>query len=118
MRMCQFHWDQLRAAVDERGMSGLIAGDGHKAAEAMDRELAGASEASDFDPLMAANWAIFSRALKMGGLYLMTEDESCNEYCPLCEADAHGGHAANWIQGCMDAQLEHARELKLIPGVQ
>jgi hypothetical protein len=118
MKICQSHWGQLRKAIDERGLSGLVAGDGKKAHAAMVRELEGHPEPGDWDPLMSANWAIHSEALHFGGLYLMGEDENGNQYCPLCEADAHGGHAADWIKGCCDAQLEHARELKLVPGVQ
>jgi len=119
MKSCTSHWDELRQAIDQRGLSGLIAGSGEKVCEAIARQLEGIVEPGDFDPLMSANWAIMSAALQCGGLYLMGEDENGNQYCPLCEAAQHGhpGTVAEWITGCCDAQLEHARELGLVPKV-
>lgn len=119
MKICQAHWDALRAAIDERGLSHLIAADGRKPAEAIVRELEGHPEPRDWDPLMSANWAIHSQALQCGGLYLMGEDENGREYCPLCEAEKRGGEgtANEWVNGCSDAMLAHAREMKLVPGI-
>jgi len=120
MKFCQPHWDELRKAIDDRGLSGLVAGDGIKAAAAMERELKGMSEPGDYDPLMSAHWAITSAALEAGGLYLMGDNPEGAEYCPLCEAEKQGGSgtASDWITGCCDAQLKHAREQKLVPDVQ
>jgi len=120
MKICQPHWDALRKAIDDRGLSGLVAGDGHKAHAAMVREIEGRSEPGDWDPLMAANWSIHSRALECGGLYLLASDENGRQYCPLCEAEKHGGAgcAQEWIDGCSNAMLEHARENHLIPDIQ
>ncbi len=120
MKMCPTHWAALRKAIDERGLSGLVAGDGKKAHAAMVRELDGVPEPGDWDPLMSANWAIFSEALKCGGLAMMGVDEARKLRCPLCMADLGGGPgtAEEWISGCCDAQLAHARDLKLVPGIQ
>lgn len=120
MKFCQPHWDQLRKTIENSGMGGLIAGSGERAAAALARQLSGAVEKQDFDPLMNSNWAIMSHALKLGGLYLMSADEAGNQYCPLCEAEKHGGPgtASSWIEGCCDAQLQAARELGLIPKIQ
>ena len=112
MRMCRPHWDALRQGVKDRGIWHLVASNGAEAAENMQRELAGDQDAA-FDPLMAANWSLFSAAIECGGLEMMV-----GEHCPLCEADAHGGLAAEWLDGCLDAQLAHARALGLVPGVQ
>ncbi len=120
MRICPEHWKELRSAIDDRGLSGLIAGSGEKATAAMLRQIAGAEEPSDFDPLMNANWGIMNAALECGGLYLVGEDQTGSQYCPLCEVEKHAGEgtAAEWIRGCCDAQLEAARELGLAPKVQ
>lgn len=118
MKICQPHWDKLRQAINDRGLSGLIAGSGEKATESLVRQLEGSEDLSDYDPLMACNWAFHTEALRLGGLYLMGTDENGNQYCPLCEADFHGGHAQEWIDGCADAQLEFAREKGLIARVQ
>jgi hypothetical protein len=115
MKFCQPHWDRLRKEIDDRGLTHLVAGDGEKATASMVRELEGHPEPADYDPLMSAHWAIMTNALKMGGLYLMGQDENGKDFCPLCEADYHGGHAQDWLTGCCDAQLEHAREMGLIP---
>lgn len=118
MKFCQPHWDELRKAVDDRGLSHLVAGDGQKAFEAMARELEGRPEPGDWDPLMAAHWAITAHALECGGLYLMGEDEQGNQYCPLCEAAKHKANPTEWINGCADAMLENARQKNLVPGIQ
>lgn len=109
--MCLPHWGALRDGVKSRGMWQLVASSGAEASAMMAAELKG--EPTGFDPLMSANWAIFAAALEFGGLAMMAGD-----HCPLCEADAHGGHAQEWIDGCLDAQLERARELGLVPKVQ
>lgn len=120
MRICQPHWTALRQGIEDRGLSGLVAGDGRRAVEALQRQSEGSDTPQDFDPLMSANLAIWSKALEIGGLYLLGEDEQGNHYCPLCEAEAHGGPgtAEMWINGCLDVQLAHARDLKLVPGIQ
>jgi len=73
MMMCQEHWDRLRRAIDERGLSHLIARDSKRALEALTKEAEGTAGPNDYDPFMAANWAIMSQALKCGGLYLMED---------------------------------------------
>src|SRR5437879_2436491 len=112
MKMCQPHWDQLRAGVRERGMEHLVLPDGEAARDNIDRELAGDPDAH-FDPLMSANCSLFTTAIECGGLDMMN-----GAHCPLCEADANGGQAQAWITGCLDAQLAHARERGLVPRIQ
>lgn len=116
MRMCQSHWDQLRKAIDDRGLSGLVAQSGGKAIENLQSELEEGRTKRNFDPLMAANLAIWSNALDMGGLYLMGADENGKEYCPICESEAHGGQPGEWwITNAANEQLEHAKSLGLLP---
>lgn len=94
MQICKDHWQLMRDAVEERGLSGLIA----KSSEAaMDNEVRQLEEAQatgkvsektvkeTFDPLMSMHWHFTNDALRCGGLYLMGEREGGGEYCPVCE---------------------------------
>lgn len=97
MRMCQPHWDTLRAAIDERGLSQLVAADGEAAARRVQRELEGVDGPDDFDPLMSSMFAIFSNSLDVvasaGANVQASEQEVAAavlafnqaEHCPLCE---------------------------------
>lgn len=131
MKFCQAHWDKLHDAIKDRGLWHLVAKSGEAAQEAAKRQLEGTDTAADFDPLMSAHWAIYARAIDCGGLYLMGTDESGandGDFCPLCELNKHadrtgmpegqGEPSDHWINGCCDAQLEYARELGLVSGVQ
>lgn len=111
MKFCQLHWDELKAAIDERGLSHLIAKDGRGAVNRVVAEIEGTATDASYDPLMAAYWMITGRALEMGGLYLMTGD-----YCPLCELEKHTEHgvAAEWIQGCTDSVKVYCEEKGLV----
>ena len=125
MKFCQKHWDMLRKAIEDRGLTHLIAKSGEQAAENMVSELRG--EEHPYDPLMAAHWMISSAALDQGGLYMMTGD-----HCPVCEAIKHtaehplaDGNPAGeewvekfWIDGPANAVLAECREKGLVPRQQ
>lgn len=114
MQFCQDHWDALRKAIDDRGLSGLVAKSGEAAAESMARQIEGTDTPSDFDPLMWAHWAISGQYLKDVGLSGMAGDK-----CPLCEVEkSRTGLADNWIDGSTENALMHARALGLVPGEQ
>lgn len=117
MRMCKQHWDELRAAIDARGLGGLVARSGEAAFEALRNQLEGDAQKADYDPLMAANFAIWGNALNAGGLYLMFQQDG-KELCPLCELAKHGGKPANWVAGAADEQLHEARRLGLVAAAQ
>lgn len=126
MKMCQPHWDKLHLAIEARGMGHLIAKSGQEVVGRMKKEAAGDESPETFDPLMSAWFQIMTRALEVGGLYLMTGD-----LCPVCEALAHTrlepddttGKAfktkeeleAYWIDGPADSRLEYARSMGLVP---
>lgn len=111
MQICKDHWRDVREAITERGLDGLVSKDGKAAFDAMERQLRGQDDKRDFDPLMNANWAICSAYLRDVGLAGMVGDK-----CPLCEVEkSKPGLAANWIAGCATDQLEQARELGLVP---
>lgn len=137
MRMCQPHWETLIRGVKDRGMWSLVHQSGEAAMEAEVRSLQGTRQPGDWDPLMAANWAIFGRFMDAVGrsqgpgaaLGAMAQD-----ICPLCEIQKsydlwdqpeqvakHGPRPANardaqgWADSCLDAMLDYAREQKLVP---
>lgn len=120
--MCQPHWEKIRAAIKERGLDHLGASSGLEAIERLNDELAGRATPDTYDPLMNANNMIWSRALEMGGLYLMGQKEDGSQYCPLCEVDANSParedgrpEAEHWIEGCTNSVLNHCRDLGLVP---
>lgn len=114
MQMCQAHWDALRKAIDDRGLTPLVAKSGEAAMESIKREIEGESDKSDFDPLMGAHWAISGQYLKDVGLAGMSGDK-----CPLCEVEKSGaGRAQNWIDGASEDQLACARHFGLVPQKQ
>jgi len=120
VRFCQQHWGALRAAIDARGMSHLVAKDGHQAVENMVLELEGREQEALFDPLMAAHNMIARKALEHGGLYMLTGD-----YCPVCEFCKHcppppAGHRyqtneSYMIDGPVDFLVGIAIEKGLMP---
>jgi hypothetical protein len=121
MKICQMHWDKLRAAIEDRGLMQFVAKSGEKAAKQIVQQLEGDNSNSTYDPLMAANFAIWSNALAAFGIGMMNADAPC----PLCLMDDHkktctkpgceaqGGD--DWIRFAADGQLEEARERGLVP---
>jgi hypothetical protein len=91
MRMCMDHWNRLREAIDHQGLSHLVHKDGQSAAQAMADDLStgGAASVSTFDPLMQANFAIWSRALQTVGLALLQPGEDGQDVCPICFINQH-----------------------------
>lgn len=89
MKFCQGHWDKLRAAIDQRGLTPLVAKDGRMAMQNTVLELEGRADEAQFDPLMNAHWMIVGRALDLGGMYLMGSTPEGGEYCPVCEVMKH-----------------------------
>lgn len=118
MRICPDHWALCRHAIDERGMSGLVANSGEEAMESAVMELRG--ETPPFDPLMSMNWYFANAALKAGGLYLVTQREdgvNDGHYCPICEFEKNApGFVAEEVVGrTADAMLQHCRDTGLLP---
>ena len=76
MKMCQPHWDALKAEVHRLGMGHLICEDGAEAAQR-------AVDGND-DPLMRCYWMITNRALEAIGLPLLVVGPNGEEPCPQC----------------------------------
>lgn len=131
MRFCQSHWDKLRAAIDARGLTPLVAKNGREAAgRVARREKAGHVILDDYDPLLEAHNMILGEALRIAGIELLVSD-----LCPVCEAVLHlsacptgtctpapgatveeraAAAEKMWIDAPADAALAFAREKGLV----
>lgn len=118
MQFCQPHWDSLKGAIDERGISRFIAPDGAAAGKEAAAQIEGTTDPKVApDPLMQAHWMITGRVLDIVGLGLMN-NECCpicaidEGHCPLCEVEhgAGAGSALAWIHGCTDDILAEFQE--------
>lgn len=118
MKMCQPHWDTMRAAIVDRGLDGLVAKSGEAAVDAQVRQLEEAQRTGSvseqttketFDPLMSMHWHFSNEALRCGGLYLMTQradGDNDGHYCPLCEFEKNAaGFAAKEEIGTVADQM-------------
>jgi hypothetical protein len=112
MKYCDKHWAALRAAIDERGLSHLVAADAKEVMGMMVAELEG--KPSEFvDPLMSASNMVMCRALEQGGLGAMALGEDGEERCPVCDAMTRTEIA--WTLGPADGALQACRDAGLIP---
>jgi len=112
MKFCDDHWAKLRAAISKRGLDHLVARGGKEAVDRLVDEVKGTETAATFDPLMCAHNMVASKALELGGLYMLTGED----ICPVCEAVKNEcGDESYWIDGPADAALEEAKKIGMIP---
>ena len=135
MKICDTHWARMRAELDSLGLGRLGARSGEEAIAALarqlgDREAGGSGEPTDdeWDPLMAMNFAFWSRALEVVGLEAMSEGFGCllcrvrEDYDAHSRPDGCGVPGCsrervtdpeptdeNWVKGCAQAMLAEAR---------
>lgn len=120
MEICKPHWDALRTAIEDRGLSHLVAKDAAANAKNLQAQMSGTDDDSNYDPLMAAYWAITSNSLQVWGLDSMQPDFGC----PLCALDQHSAECTDekcpkdtgttWIGYAADGQLSIATEKGLV----
>ncbi len=108
MRMCPNHWNDLKTAIDIRGMTHLIKTSTNTIERLKDQQM-GVETKDTYDPLMSACMMIYNKALECGGLYLLS-----GEYCPLCELNLHGGTSIVWIDGATNSIKKYCIEQKLL----
>jgi hypothetical protein len=84
VKFCQDHWEKLRAAIEKRGLSALVADSGEKAAANMASSLEQGQNIDNFDPLMGAHNAIVSNVMNVVGLAIMQPNPDGTDRCPLC----------------------------------
>lgn len=113
MKICQFHWDELRQALKDRGLDHLGAKNAQEAIVAMATDLEGRGAENEYDPLMSCNWMIMSQGLEMCGLSLIGLREDGTPHCPICEAGR--SWMRSWIDGPADAALEECKVRGLLP---
>ena len=126
------HWNALKKAIDDRGLSGFVAKDGKVAVQQMIQQIESSQETKgNFDPLMAAHWAIAGNAMdylgRAGGpgaaLRMLGGDicpvcelnEAHRQTCtdPKCRLDKERGY--DWmIDRAAEDSLERAREYGLV----
>lgn len=124
MKICQPCWEKLKLAIEQRGLMHLVAKSGEAAAAIVTRQLAEnppLSDRSAYDPLMAANFAIWRQALSAFGLEMMAEDAPC----PLCyktklessctDPDCSKQTGDQWIEFAAQDQLDFARAQGFVP---
>ena len=113
MHICQDHWHELKSAIRQRGLWGLVprGEDGHIATNPRLQNSGEPSEPPNLDPLSMAASLISSQALMAFGDYLLTR-----QYCPLCEVEENLGRGLSmeWIIIDADTVLQFCRERKLI----
>lgn len=138
MKFCTDHWTRLRQAIADRGMDGLVPRSGVEAVTALKDELTQGRKPSNFEPLMAAHWAIAGNAndaiARAGGnpLYLMSggPEDPVTGYpgyegrtwprCPLCyinlvhEVSCKGGACRLPQIGGYDWMIERAADDALV----
>lgn len=125
MKMCQPHWDRLKAAIEHRGLGHLIAANARDAHARAVSDLKGESDPTDFDPLMSATWMIYGKATQDLGLGIMGVDDKGEQYCPVCEwsrampqppsGHRYADNESYMLDGPADAVLDDAKNLGLWP---
>lgn len=113
MYLCQDHWHELKNAIRQRGLWGLVprSVDSHVATNGTAQNSAGLSEPPNPDPLSIAVSLISAQALSAFGEYLLTR-----QYCPLCEVEENLGRELSfeWISTDADTVLQLCKERNLI----
>lgn len=97
MKICEKHWVDCRAAIDNRGLTHLI----KSGKELIDTTVAQLEsgekiDPKDYDPLSSLNFMLWGRAIELMGMQAMLVDESLandatrnhGHICPLCSARA------------------------------
>ena len=113
MKMCQHHWDMLRKAINERGLSSFVSKSGEVAVESL--------KENKFEPLLGAHNAITMNTLSTVGLSIMAPNEDGTETCPICflmscpcDDPECSKKYEGWINRAADDQVDIARELGLL----
>ncbi len=100
MQFCPSHWDALKKAIDNAGLSTLIAVDGKRAMQNLASEATEGLTVDNFDPLMAAHNAILANAMDLAKeryhadpLGMMFDDPAHPERaCPICYLNSLHAH--------------------------
>lgn len=84
------HWDKLRSAIDDRGLTSLISEGGEQAAKNLVSELSEGRTIDNYDPLMSAHNLIWGNAsnliAQVGGnpMAMLDSTQPDHVQCPIC----------------------------------
>jgi hypothetical protein len=111
MNFCQKHWDELKVAINNRGLMKFVAVSGPQLAEHVVRDLDGTNTVIDFEPLLGSSICVHRLASNIGGLMaVMTPDaDTGRPPCPVCFLQRF-----DWINAAADGALEEAKERGLL----
>lgn len=115
MKFCTSHWDALRAAIENRGLSSLVADNGEKAASNLVSELTEGSSIDNFNAIVANVVAILHAGAAMEVL--------AGDVCPLCYVnEAHKATCTDdgcalsydaWVGRAADDMVEAWKKLQV-----
>lgn len=111
MKICQDHWHELRNAIRQRGLWGLVAPSGYLTREITAKEFETKPAEATLDPLWAASLMVSQQALMACGSHLLGRND-----CPLCEVEKNLGRhlSLEWIDTDADTILQVCRERHMI----
>lgn len=118
MKFCTEHWERLRRAIDDRGLTRFVS---QSDADLIRKHSTGASPATRYDPLLEAHNAIVANTFAVAGLELFETRADGSEWCPICFLlTCQCGRPEcptefeGWIENAANDALEAAHTLKLI----
>lgn len=113
MNWCQSHWDQLRAAIKDRGLDKFGAQNAQQATKELADQIEGKETA--FDPLMGS-WLRLNETMLDSMKKQGTLDFERAMQCPMCilVEDGQPHLVENWINGVTDDALRYATTEGLI----
>ena len=125
MKFCSTHWTALREAVEDSGLSVLIAEGGEATVKNLASEFKDGRTIDNFDPLMGAHNAIWSMAMEIvkerytqNPLMMMADDVEHPEWaCPICALNwCHAEHDRLCTQEKCDWPKEYDWTDEMITG--
>ena len=123
MKLCPPHWDELKAALDQRGLGRFTGRDIARVVTDAVERLPTASPRDSYDPLMSAMLGLYVEAIDVAGGQMLHDDAE-SELCPVCYvvAGCQCGRGAaclflKWVEQAADAEMVRARKLGLLPRV-
>lgn len=86
MTLCERHWQALREAIEERGMSALITSDADTLGKRVMQGIkSGHESVASFDPLMTGFMLIMGNTIELLGVEaLMIDDDTKEGPCAIC----------------------------------
>ena len=112
MNWCKPHWDELRAAIEAKGLLRFCAASGEELADRIQQPPPGDD---GFEPLMGC-WSRINETMANSLKNLGRGHEILQLRCPCCilVEDGQPDMVQRWIDGCTNDALNYAIEQGLI----